>query len=62
VKIRNLLAKLQLRPSSGEGKRSEDTVDALSASLHNVDPGAYGAAPSAPTNWVPSQQDERPRY
>jgi hypothetical protein len=54
VKLRDLLKQidLKLRPSQvGERMRSvDDEVD---------DALATGYSP-APTNWVPSQQDERP--
>jgi hypothetical protein len=56
-----LLKKLRLRPLEGEGERPEGNVDALAT--HVVDSAGDGwAGASAPTNWVPSQQDERPRH
>jgi hypothetical protein len=61
-KLRQLLKKLRLRSvEPGEGERSVDNVDAIAsaASLFTT-PGAVG--PGAPTNWVPSQQDDRPRH
>jgi hypothetical protein len=63
VKIREVLKKF--RPQSlqvGDGKRQEDNVDALATSGLTHDVADFGAGPSAPVNWVPSQQDERPRY
>ncbi len=49
MKLRELLKKIRLRPLQGEGQRPIDDVDA-------------GVSGTAPTNWVPSQQDERPRH
>jgi hypothetical protein len=77
MKIRKLLAKLNdiFRPMHiqgsgsslqvGEGLRAgEDNVDALAAGISpgHGDTGAGDIPALAPPNWVPSQQDERPRY
>jgi hypothetical protein len=63
VKLRELLKKIRLRPLQGEGGKPIDNVDALASApvdqLRGVD---SGLGPTAPTNWVPSQQDERPRH
>lgn len=42
------------------GKRPEDKVDAM-ATANGAETSGFGDS-AAPTNWVPSQQDERPRY
>jgi hypothetical protein len=56
VKLRELLKKidLKLRPSQVEERMrsaDDDVDDALATAAWNAE---------APTNWVPSQQDERP--
>jgi hypothetical protein len=54
MKLRELLKKLRLRQLQGGPPKLEDsTDDALAAGT------TWGGA-SAPPNWVPSQQDERP--
>jgi hypothetical protein len=62
VKIRELLKRIRLRPLEGNGERPIDDVDALATMAGETltSTGSPGPAP-APTNWVPSQQDERPR-
>ena len=61
MKLRELLGRFRLRPLEGEGGRPEDNVDALATGANTAASG--GRVPEvAPTNWVPSQQDERPRY
>jgi len=63
VKIREFLKKFRLRSvQAGDGMRQEDNVDALATIGHTDALGDWGGGASAPTNWVPSQQDERPRY
>ena len=63
MKIREFLKKFRLQSVQvGDGKRQEDNVDALATSGHTHDFVDSGAGPSAPVNWVPSQQDERPRH
>jgi hypothetical protein len=68
VKLRELLKKidLSLRPPHVQGhvvEQSVDNVDALSTmSPLGGDPMESGGPASAPPNWVPSQQDERPRH
>jgi len=67
VKLRELLRKvdLKLRPLQ-LGGRPEDNVDAMKIDELAAAPGAenvVGFGDSlAPTNWVPSQQDDRPRH
>jgi hypothetical protein len=41
-------------------KRPEDKVDAM-ATANGAETAAFGDS-AAPVNWVPSQQDESPRY
>jgi hypothetical protein len=41
-------------------KRPEDKVDAM-ATANGAENSAFGDS-AAPVNWVPSQQDDRPRY
>jgi hypothetical protein len=64
VKLREFLKRLRFSSAPArDGQQQEDKLDALSTTLHGLDPGVYGAGTSAPTtNWVPSQQDEKPRY
>jgi hypothetical protein len=65
LKLRELLRKvdLKLRPLQ-HGERPDEKVDAMkidarSGAAENV----IGFGDSlAPTNWVPSQQDDRPRH
>jgi hypothetical protein len=61
VKLRELLRKvdLKLRPVQ-VAERPENNVDAL-ATASGAHAGGYGET-TAPTNWVPSQQDDRPRH
>ncbi len=53
---------LKLRPLQ-MGDRPVDNVDgtATMSGAQWVDSGSVGPTP-APPNWVPSQQDERPRH
>ncbi|HET8556315.1 MAG TPA: hypothetical protein VFL58_03295 [Gaiellaceae bacterium] len=62
VKLRELLRKidLKLRPLQ-LGGRPEDNVDAMTTGLGAENPAGFGDT-LAPTNWVPSQQDDRPRH
>jgi hypothetical protein len=63
VKLPEFLKKFRLRSVQvGEDVRSQDNVDGLAATGHAQDVGDWGAGPSAPVNWVPSQQDEKPEY
>jgi len=57
VKLGDLLKKL--RPRSGEPRELD--ADALTSGVADTEADALDAAP-APTNWVPSQQDERPPH
>ena len=64
MKLRALLKRFRLRSLEGERDRPVDNVDPLAAA---ASPGhgntAQGNVPElAPPNWVPSQQDERPRH
>jgi hypothetical protein len=64
VKIREWLKKLRLQPTPLEGgDRRPDNVDGLATMSGGqyLDSGSVGPTP-APPNWVPSQQDERPRH
>jgi hypothetical protein len=62
VKLRELLRKVdrKLRPLQFRG-RQDERVDAL-ASAHGAENLAGFGDTLAPTNWVPSQQDDRPRH
>lgn len=67
MKLRELLKKVdrKLRPLQ-VGERPGDKVDAMKIDARSGAPGAenvigYGDS-LAPTNWVPSQQDDRPRH
>jgi hypothetical protein len=63
VRLQELLKKMRLRPLQGEGVRPVDNADALSsAPVENSRGFDSGPGPTAPTNWVPSQQDDRPRH
>lgn len=65
MKLREWLNKARLRVMGGESDKPFDAVDARAATTAaehggftpNVAPGA-----TAPPNWVPSQQDDRPRH
>ena len=61
MRLRELWKKVRLRPLSGEGERPIDNVDAL-ATMDGLLQTNDSMPVSAPTNWVPSQQDERPRH
>jgi hypothetical protein len=67
VKIRELLRKvdLKLRPLQF-GRRPGENVDAMKIDARSAAPGAENVGgfgdSLAPTNWVPSQQDDRPRH
>jgi hypothetical protein len=62
MKLRKLLKRFRLRSVQvGEGGRPEDNVDALATGAVTAFSGGR-VAEAAPTNWVPSQQDERPGY
>jgi hypothetical protein len=62
VRLRELLRKvdLKLRPLQ-LGGRPEDNVDAMTTAHGAENIGGYGDS-LAPTNWVPSQQDDTPRH
>jgi len=61
MKLRELLRKVDLRLRPVQvGERQEDNVDAL-ATVSGAHAGGFGET-TAPTNWVPSQQDDRPRH
>jgi len=45
----------------GEERPDDDNVDSL-ASAESLFAPTSGVAPAAPPNWVPSQQDDRPRH
>jgi hypothetical protein len=63
MKLRAFVKKLRLRPLHGDGERPIDNVDATSMMSGGQSTDGRGHVPSpAPTNWVPSQQDERPRH
>jgi hypothetical protein len=69
--LKNILATGSRHPSEDgvpderEGKRSvdDDNVDSIAsaASLFTT-PTSGGVAPMAPPNWVPSQQNDKPRH
>jgi hypothetical protein len=67
VKLRELLRKidLKLRPLQ-LGERPEDNVDAMKIDARAAASGAENVGDFgdslAPTNGVPSQQDDRPRH
>jgi hypothetical protein len=64
VKLRELLKKIRLQSTPLEGgERRPDNVDGIAtmAGAEMTDVGGFGAV-SAPPNWVPSQQDDRPRH
>jgi hypothetical protein len=62
MKLLELLKKFGLRPLQGQGNRPIDNVDASAQGLGGQTTDGRGHLPApAPTNWVPSQQDERPR-
>jgi len=64
VKLRKLLKKLRLQPLQGPGDRPVDNVDGMAtmagpegnAAESNVGPVPF------PPNYVPSQQEDRPRH
>jgi hypothetical protein len=60
MKLREWWRKLRLRPLEGSDRPVDDvTALASGQSLFN---SAASVAQGAPPNWVPSQQDERPRH
>ena len=67
MKLRELLRKidLKLRPLQ-LGGRPEDNVDAMKIDARAAASGAENVGDFgdslAPTKWVPSQQDDRPRH
>jgi hypothetical protein len=65
VKIRQALKWLNdaLSPPHVQGDGDEPPVDKTTAltTMHVSDPMGTLGAEAAPPNWVPSQQDERPR-
>jgi hypothetical protein len=63
MKLREKLARLRLRLVQGESEPPIHSVDELATSAGGQTLDGWGAIPTpAPTNWVPSQQDERPRH
>jgi hypothetical protein len=64
VKLRELLKKIRLQSTPWEGdERRPDNVDGLATMAGAPTADAMNVGPtSAPVNWVPSQQDERPRH
>jgi hypothetical protein len=60
VKLRAWLKRIRLRPLEGSD-RPVDDVDGV-ASAQSLFSSPTPVAPMAPPNWVPSQQDERPRH
>ena len=60
MKLREWWKRIRLRPLEGSD-RPVDNVDGL-ASGQSAFNSATPVAPGAPPNWVPSQQDERPRH
>ncbi len=60
MRLRKFLNRLRLRPLEGEGERPEDNVDAgdSAAAWDAIGPDSDRRPPT----WMPSQQDERPRY
>jgi len=56
MKLRELLEKIRMRPLKNDDEPSLEDVDAQGVDAFTADVG------NAPTNWVPSQQDERRRY
>ena len=57
MNVRELLKKLRLRSSE-----REEEVEAMEEIDTRAVDAMAGYAADAPTNWVPSQQDERPRH
>jgi hypothetical protein len=63
LSVGELLKRFRLRfLQVGEGERSVDNVDALTTMSHSVTDQGGSIPVPAPPNWVPSQQDERPRH
>jgi hypothetical protein len=60
VKIREFLKKIRLRALEGSDRQVDNVDGVASAQSLFSSPGPVG--PGAPPNWVPSQQDERPRH
>ena len=60
MKIREWWRKIRLRPLEG-GDRPVDNVEGLTSG-QSLFSSVTPVAPGAPPNWVPSQQDERPRH
>ena len=62
MKLREWWRKFRLRLLDGDDRR-DDKIDALTTTVGSevADYGGFGVG-TAPTNWVPSQQDERPRH
>jgi len=60
MKIRAWLKQIRLRSLEGDD-RQVDNVQGLSSGQSLFNSGAP-VAPGAPPNWVPSQQDDRPRH
>jgi hypothetical protein len=59
-RLRLLRQRLNFWDPSRTGGRPEDDVDAL-ATASGAHAGGYGET-TAPANWVPSQQDDKPRH
>jgi hypothetical protein len=60
MKLRKLLEKLRLRSLEGEGRQPGSNVDGMTTMTHSATDQGGNIPVSAPPNWVPSQQDERP--
>jgi hypothetical protein len=54
MNLRRALKKFRLQPLSAEAQKVVDATEDASSI------GIGGGGAMAPTNWVPSQQDERP--
>lgn len=62
MRLRELLRRFRLRSLQGVGNRPIDNVDALTTMTHGPTDSGGSMPVSAPPNWVPSQQDDRPRH
>ena len=62
MKLGEWWKKIRLRPLEGSERRPDnvDGVATMSGGQY-VDSGSVGPTP-APPNWVPSQQNDRPRH
>jgi hypothetical protein len=64
MKLRELLKKVNdsVRPQHVQGSGSNRALDGKDDAAATFDAFGARAGDTAPTNWVPSQQDERPRH